>query len=255
MIFRKVSASKYIGNHNITLRTCLDGSYSICIGSKVTKWGNGFRTIKSAELFLNNHDYINATTEVMPASQTDLDFISDFYGFDHVNETEYYKDGLAMTLTDEGNILFILDDGSSLTFELEDALQWLDKRFDYTDILSSVIFRGVEFRQILAAKGKQKKSSRDITKNLVRVKSSNVWAYGVEVSNSNPKIGDVYVQFKGKNGGPEHIYVYYEVPLSLWRKFISAPSKGHFVYKYLRNNFMYSKLTGDKRGKLKNAVN
>lgn len=253
MIFRKVSESKYIGYNNITLHTCLDGSYSICIGNKVTSWGNGFRTIRSAEIFLNNHNYIKATTESIPVSQSDIDYISDFYGFDHIDENIYIKDDVKIVFSDKGDLLFILADGSTLSLELEDALEWLDNRFNYSEILSSVIFRGINFRQILAAKNN--KTTRDITRNLVRVKSSNVWAYGVEVSNQNPKIGDVYVQFKGRNGGPEHIYVYYEVPLSLWRKFISSPSKGHFVYKYLRNNFMYSKLTGDKRGKLANAIN
>lgn len=98
-------------------------------------------------------------------------------------------------------------------------------------------------------------SSRDITKSMVRTKSSNIWSYAINVKDTEKDIGDVYVQFKGPRGGPGDIYVLYDVPTRLYRKWMSAPSKGHFYWKYFRNNFRYSKLTGDKRGKLKNAVN
>lgn len=98
-------------------------------------------------------------------------------------------------------------------------------------------------------------NTRNLVENLVRTKSSNVWAYGVNVKDPKKAMGDVIVQFKGPNGGPADIYMYYDVPIRVYRKLITAPSKGHFMWKYLRNNFKYSKLTGDKRGKLKNAVN
>jgi hypothetical protein len=98
-------------------------------------------------------------------------------------------------------------------------------------------------------------NTRNLAENLVRTKSSNVWAYGVNVKNQKKGIGDVLVQFKGTHGGPADIYMYYDVPIRLYRKLVTAPSKGHFIWKYLRNNFQYSKLTGDKRGKLKNAIN
>ena len=99
------------------------------------------------------------------------------------------------------------------------------------------------------------KTTRDVTKNLIRVKSSNIWSYGINIKENDSKTGDVYVQFKGKNGGPDGIYVYYNVPVIVYRRWISAPSKGHYFWKYIRNNYYYSKLTGDKRGKLKNAIN
>jgi len=98
-------------------------------------------------------------------------------------------------------------------------------------------------------------SSKDITRSMVRVKSSNVWAYNINVRDTKKDIGDVYVQFKGDRGGPGDVYVYYDVPTRIYRKIVSSPSKGHAVWQYLRNNFKYSKLTGDKRGKLRNAVN
>lgn len=101
-----------------------------------------------------------------------------------------------------------------------------------------------------------KMSTRDLAKNLVRVKSSNVWAYGINIKDRKDKTGDVLVQFKDKDGGAGDLYLYYDVPVAqVWRKILSAPSKGHAVWQYLRNKFKYSKLTGDKRGKLPNAVN
>ena len=98
-------------------------------------------------------------------------------------------------------------------------------------------------------------SSRDITKDMVRVRSSNVWSYKINIKRNGDKFGDVYVQFKGKNGGPGDIYVYYDVPVRTYRRWVSAPSKGHYFWQYIRNNFKYSKLTGNKRGKLENAIN
>lgn len=98
-------------------------------------------------------------------------------------------------------------------------------------------------------------SARDITKNMVRCKSSNIWSYALNVKSNKNNFGDMVIQFKGKNGGPDDIYMYYDVPVKLYRKFITAPSKGHFFWVYIRNNFTYRKLTGDKRGKLRNAIN
>ena len=98
-------------------------------------------------------------------------------------------------------------------------------------------------------------STRDLTKNMSRVKSSNVWSIGINVREYGDKTGDVLAQFKDKNGGPGDIYIYYDIPVKLYRMWVVANSKGHFLWKYIRNNFKYSKLTGDKRGKLPNAVN
>lgn len=98
-------------------------------------------------------------------------------------------------------------------------------------------------------------SSKEITKNMVRVKSSNVWAYNINIRKAKDKTGDVYVQFKGKNGGPDDIYVYYDVPVIVYRRWHTANSKGHYFWQYIRNNYKYAKLTGDKRTKLRNGVN
>jgi hypothetical protein len=99
------------------------------------------------------------------------------------------------------------------------------------------------------------RSTKDMTKNLVRCKSSNLWAYGIDVPDGQNKVGDVIIQFKGKYGGPGDAYIYYDVPVLVYRKLIGAPSKGHQFWKSIRNKYKYDKL-GDKswRGKLPNAV-
>ena len=95
-------------------------------------------------------------------------------------------------------------------------------------------------------------SSKTFTNDLVRVKSSNLWSYGMQVKDK--RVGDLYIQFKNKFGGPGDVYRYYDVPIVLYRRLQSAPSKGHFFWVYVRNHYRYSKLTGDKRGRLPNAV-
>ena len=118
--------------------------------------------------------------------------------------------------------------------------------------ISDVVFCSTEYRQQILASI----SSRDITKSMVRVKSSNIWAYNLNVKDAKRQVGDLYIQFKGPHGGSDGgVYVYYDVPVRLYRRLVAAPSKGHFFHQYLRNNFKYSKLTGDKKGKLRNAVN
>ncbi|MCM1226121.1 MAG: KTSC domain-containing protein [Clostridium sp.] len=98
-------------------------------------------------------------------------------------------------------------------------------------------------------------NTKNLANDLVRVRSSNVWAYGLNIKNRKDKTGDLLVQFKNKNGGAGDVYIYYDVPVMIYRRWQSAPSKGHYFWVYIRNNFNYSKLTGDKRGKLGNAVN
>lgn len=99
---------------------------------------------------------------------------------------------------------------------------------------------------------RKKTSTKDMADKLLRVKSSNVWAYAF-----NPKteeVGDMLMQFKGKNGGPGDIYIYYDVPTRIWRRLVVAPSKGHSFWELIRHNYTYAKLTGDKRTKLPNGI-
>ena len=111
---------------------------------------------------------------------------------------------------------------------------------------------------ILAARSSRNKrkdtSRRQIADRIVRCKSSNVWGYVFDVDEYDG-IGTLYIQFKNLRGGPGDIYRYYEVPARVYRRFISGPSRGHSFWKLIRNKYKYSKLTGDKIGKLPNAVN
>ena len=98
-------------------------------------------------------------------------------------------------------------------------------------------------------------TAKEITRNLARVKSSNVWARTINVKNYSDKVGDVYVQFKGDRGGPGDIYVYFDVPVIIYRRWLSAPSVGHYFWQYIRGKYTFAKLTGDKRTKQKGGVN
>lgn len=138
-------------------------------------------------------------------------------------------------------------------YDVEDLISYLDllmSRYEI-DIISANTICYTSKRQevILAAI-----STRDLSKNLVRVKSSNIWAYTINIKDNKAKTGDVLCQFKGKNGGPGDIYIYYDIPIRLWQKWLAAPSKGHFFWQYIRNNFWYAKLTGDKKTYLKNGI-
>lgn len=280
MKFRRVTASKYIGTDGYTLRRGREGRFSIYKDSVLTKWGTNFQTVRSAEIFLDQHDYIHASTDSLPINELDIQFIEEMYGDDVIKESpkgDLYDE---YSVTDKYSIaadkiknigsngfhfvISLFKDGNLFKqFDNADDVFVVLDRIAGDTVFASVTYRGTNLRYILARKDNgykdtrnKRRTPREIANNLVRVKSSNVWAYGVEIKDNDAKVGDVYVQFKGKNGGPDGgLYRYYDVPLNLWRKFISAPSKGHFVHKYLRNNFLYSKLTGDKRGKLKNAVN
>lgn len=98
-------------------------------------------------------------------------------------------------------------------------------------------------------------NTKNLSSDMVKVKSSNVWSYKLNVKDRHDKTGDLLVQFKNESGGPGDLYIYYEVPVLVYRRWQTALSKGHYFWVYIRNNYKYSKLTGDKRGKLHNAVN
>lgn len=259
MKFRKVTANKYIGDDNLCLRRDSDGRFSIYVGSSITKWGTGFKTVRSAELFLEEHDYISASTDTIGISGSDLNFIEEMYGLDYLGHKMWSVTSNCLLMTDslegknievtlktKGEPTEVFTDMDSLLIRLDEIVE--------NDIFASVTLRGTNLRTILAANNRR--SPREITKNLVRVKSSNVWAYGIEIKDNKSNVGDVYVQFKGKDGGPNGgLYRYYDVPISTWRRILGSPSKGHAVWKYLRNNYLYSRLDGNKRGVLPNAVN
>lgn len=98
-------------------------------------------------------------------------------------------------------------------------------------------------------------NTKNLAQNLVRVRSSNVWAIGFNVKNKGDKTGDLVMQFKDKNGGAGPLYIYFDVPVVVYRRMQSQPSVGHFFWLNIRNNYSYSKLSGDRIGKLPNAIN
>ena len=112
-------------------------------------------------------------------------------------------------------------------------------------------FYSSDEREVITAAITSKKASA----NMVRVKSSNLWAYGISGREGQEnRLGDVYIQFKGKKGGPGDVYVYYDVPVKIFRKLLSAPSKGHAFWQYIRGKYTYAKLTGDRKTKMPGGV-
>lgn len=99
---------------------------------------------------------------------------------------------------------------------------------------------------------RNKTTTKDFIQKLSRVKSSNIWSYAFQPKDD--RFGDMLAQFKTKNGGPGDIYIYYDIPNKIWRRFVAAPSKGHFFWEFIRNIYTYAKLTGDKRTHLPNGI-
>ena len=163
------------------------------------------------------------------------------------------KDTLYYLIPDEYELRMNADtNGTCETFiGVDSILEKLDQISSAT-IFSNYMFIDSRQRQEVIECAT---NSRDLTKNMIRVKSSNLWSYGINIPDARSKTGDVVIQFKGKNGGPGDIYLYENVPINLWRRFITYPSKGAFHWKYIRFNFPYRKLTGDKRTHLPNGIN
>lgn len=234
---------------------------------RMPRWQkDGFHTIEAAQEYLASHDWENASeVELIPNTfNEELDFILNMYGFSRKEEDEVEvgrysretEDGIVYIkdLGDETQVEVYTLDESDVFDNFDELTKHLDSLFDSGEnsILSS---QAIDSTSPLNMTVNAAISTRDLAKNLVRVKSSNLWAYTINIRDRKSKVGDVLVQFKGPKGGPGDIYLYMDVPISLWRKWLSAPSKGHFLWKYIRNDFLYRKLTGDRKGKLHNAVN
>ena len=131
-----------------------------------------------------------------------------------------------------------------------DAVEESYEQYMYS-ILENIAFTSTSDRKsVLAAI-----NTKNLADNLVRCKSSNVWAYGMNIKDKKDKTGDLLMQFKDKNGGPSDLYIYFDVPVTVYRRLQSAPSVGRFFWQYIRNVYSYSKLSGNKRGVLPNAIN
>lgn len=235
--------------------------YYIQMGTTIPQWqGQGFDSLEDIQDILSIYDWNSLTNLDIDAS--DLIYVMNMYGLriaDDVNRlacfTRKLNDDCSVQVYIEPEFIRIasLDSDMHVT-SIDELIIHLDELMSANeiDIFScAAICNPTDSKTVVQAAI----SSRDLSKNLVRVKSSNMWAYTINIKQYGDKTGDVLVQFKGKNGGPGDIYMYFDVPVNIWRRWLSAPSKGHFFWENIRNVYKYRKLTGDKRGKLKNAVN
>ena len=234
MQFVKINDNKYISSEGYSLIRCNDGLFTLFLNNAVAEWATPFKSPRAAEYYLDNHDIESATSKHIKASKDDLDWLSEIYA-----SVSFRNNESLIEAASNNRVICSASNINELT-------QMLDYELGYSN--------STTISKVTAAKDKGK-SSREIARNLIRVKSSNVWAVGFKMSNSEPNTGNVYVQFKGSQGGPGDVYEYIDVPVSLYRRLVSAPSKGHMIWKYFRNNFFYRKLTGSRKGVLPNAIN
>ena len=223
------------------------------LDGKIPTWQTGFSCIECAKIFVKHHDISSATEDHIRYSEDDFEWIVDTYGFEHDTGdiwVKYEGNTCYILRPDEDDMILNIENGSDsdVFVGTDNIIERLDKDFD--DIFASVVLRSTLDRDKITAA-----SSREVSKNMVRVKSSNIWSYTINIKDRHDKVGDVYVQFKGRNGGPDDVYQYLDVPVSLWRRWIVAPSKGHFFWQFIRNNFKFRKLTGDHRTHLPNGIN
>ena len=254
--FLQASFHRYLSDTDYGL-VKTSGYYHIVKGNKVIKWEplGGFKTVRAAEIFLDTHDYIGATEDVVEISADDFAYVLEAYNFKAVDDNKWVaqaEDAILILSIDQKEIVLNAQEGDQTSVQsfisIDDLILALDQYYTDEDIYSS---KAITVQKVITAAI----NVRDLARNLVRVKSSNIWAYGMNLRDRKDKAGEVVVQFKGDKGGPGDVYIYYDVPLVVWRKWLSATSKGHYFWMYIRNTYMYSKLTGDKRGKLKNAIN
>lgn len=159
----------------------------------------------------------------------------------------YHKDNIRIiTCGSKGSSIKTVDN-------VADAIKAIERSYDkyMYSILENVAFTAISDRKAVMAAI----DTKNLAQNLVRCKSSNVWAYGMNIKDRKDKTGDLLMQFKDKNGGAGELYIYFDVPITVYRRMMSQPSVGHFFWTQIRNVYKYSHLTGNKRGVLPNAIN
>lgn len=239
--------------HNNIVASYINSKLHVKVDDK-PMYSAGFVNITSVENFFDNIDYWTKDLYDLGFEQiTDTSWEYEDDGLKIVIEYDSYNDWFEMSSNHMGDIdainwhHFNIDSFDKVIKEVFDIFDFCDR----SPIQSACICDPkADMRAVTAAI-----SSRDLSAKLSRVKSSNLWSYAFDIKDAKDKFGTMLIQFKGTKGGPGDIYQYFDVPVNLWRRFISAASKGHFFWVYIRNNFKYRKLTGDKRGKLPNAVN
>lgn len=221
----------------------------------------GFQTFEIASDWLEKAIGADSTTPIKAytdESDANTDIAMHMIGADKVGYNEY------QVTVNDANLYIKFTDKIELIFEYKNGITSAD--YEITELGYDQMLRRVN--RWLKQHGVTACAELDVTspitaaintRNLAqyigRVKSSNIWGYYYYKKDRKTRDGYLLIQFKDKNGGKGDLYIYYDVPFTLYRKLESTSSKGHFFWVYIRNNFQYSKLTGDKRGKLKNAIN
>lgn len=238
--------------------------------------GDGFASITEAQNWLNMMDWENATTNHIEARDNeqdeDLEFAMTILGlhkestpnqwmntFENEDGQDFhiwvtkYADGLLHVDAYRGDKKFAQSSIGNGTYDVSKLIRIVDafmQKYSLSSIECCELTETSCRDAIMAAI-----TTKDLLKGLVRCKSSNVWGYNINIRDRKSGVGDMIMQFKGKNGGPGDVYIYYDVPVRTYRRMHTAPSKGHFFWVNIRNTFQYAKLTGNKRGVLPNAVN
>lgn len=215
---------------------------------------DGFDTQEDAEMFLSMHDIDSADPDNIDYAEDELDFLYNLLGFEYNQDADIYE-----WLDSEKDIGIECDPNNPLDIRVLDANGAENMTYNsIEDMIQAVETTILECHRNVFSKRVPVTAAinvKNLASQLFRVKSSNVWAYRLFLRDRHDRTGDLIVQFKHKDGGPGHVYIYYDVPFMVFRNWQATQSKGHYFWKYIRNYYKYSKLTGDKIGKLKNAVN
>ena len=202
---------------------------------------DGFRTLSDAQTWLNKHDWENATSSHIDNNKdAENKYESDFIdamkllGLEKSTDAFYDNEDVytLSTVTDSGSDMYIrvikypdtiavdywinnkrLPNSAKPADTLNIArtirnIERMMNKYGYNIFANTAIVDRQNRFVVMAAA-----STKDATKNLVKVRSSNVWAYGMNIKDRKSKVGDLLVQFKDTQGGPGDIYIYYDVPI------------------------------------------
>lgn len=245
------SSIQYKDEENKIVASQIDGKWYPTIEDAM--FDAGFVNISAMTEFIDNLDVYAEELQFLGYHQLGTVFVNNA-GSEFISEIRILDDGEfnleAFTTKENGSAW----EYQYRTWDFEDLKRYakhLIEKYN-VEIFASIILTSHEKSQYVIEAAM---SSRDLAKNLVRVKSSNIWSYGINIKDRKDKQGDVLIQFKDAKGGPGDVYLYHDVSVNVWRKWLSATSKGSFFWRFIRDKYSYRKLTGDKKGKLKNAIN
>lgn len=191
----------------------------------------------------------------------DVLFIGEMYELEN-DGSKYLSRNIEGTLVElnaqrtlDGCYYVLVEDNKKTFYEsVEPILKRLDKLCEKGEsgsiTFATILNSTQDLQTVLAAI-----STRDLTKNMIRVKSSNIWAWMINIKERKDREGDVFIQFKGPKGGGGDIYQFFSVPINVWRRLITSPSAGHAFWVLIRDKYSFRKLTGDKKTKMRGGIN